>query len=338
MILVPLGLLAGLPTAQIEAVLLHEIAHIRRHDYLLNLVQSVIEGLLFYHPAVWWVSHRIRTEREFCCDDLVVAATGDAPSYARALSALEHGRAVAHQAALAATSGCLILRVRRLLGGSVAGHSLAGPVVGLLLLATCAALVAWQPEPAPAPAPAPAPQPEPAPQPQQQPAETRQPNTPGPYQRWLDTEVAYIIAPEEREVFLRLQTDDERQMFIEQFWLRRDPTPGTPENELREEHYGRIAWANDRFRFGQTAGWQTDRGVFYIAFGAPDEVVREKTPWPWEQWRYRYIEGLGKDVIATFDDARETGEFGLTRINGPLGDPDAMKRLRPLLEKTPRRR
>ena len=85
----PVGLLAGLPAGQVEAILLHELAHIRRHDYLVNLMQIVVEGLVFYHPAVWWISGVIRGERENCCDDLVVATQGDALAYAAALTALE---------------------------------------------------------------------------------------------------------------------------------------------------------------------------------------------------------------------------------------------------------
>src|SRR5205085_6589248 len=88
-ILLPASTLTGLAPAQIEAILAHELAHIRRHDYFVNLLQSVIETLLFYHPAVWWVSRRVREERELCCDDLAVRASGDAIAYARALSELE---------------------------------------------------------------------------------------------------------------------------------------------------------------------------------------------------------------------------------------------------------
>ena len=101
-ILMPVGLLAGLPVAQVEAILIHELAHIRRQDYLVNLMQTFIEGLLFYHPAVWWISGVIRAERENCCDDLAVAVTGDARQYAAALAALEQNRWAAHELALAA--------------------------------------------------------------------------------------------------------------------------------------------------------------------------------------------------------------------------------------------
>lgn len=116
-ILVPVGALSGLDATQVEAVLAHEMAHIRRHDYLVNLLQTVVENLLFYHPGVWWVSRRIRIERENCCDDLAVAACGDAVMYARALTALEGLRSLpAPQLAMAADGGSLLGRVRRLLG------------------------------------------------------------------------------------------------------------------------------------------------------------------------------------------------------------------------------
>ena len=103
--LVPVGALGGLPPEHLEALLLHELAHIRRHDYLVNILQSVAEALLFYHPAVWWVSVHIRAERELCCDDVAVSVSGDAFTYARALAQLEQYRpahlgAVTHSGAV----------------------------------------------------------------------------------------------------------------------------------------------------------------------------------------------------------------------------------------------
>ena len=115
-ILLPVSALAGLTPQMMEAVLAHELAHIRRHDYLLNMLQTAIETLLFYHPAVWWVGKKIRQERENCCDDLAVAACGDALVYARALTELEHIRCAQPQLAMAATGGSLIARIRRLVG------------------------------------------------------------------------------------------------------------------------------------------------------------------------------------------------------------------------------
>ena len=116
-ILVPVGTLTGLSAQQVEALLAHELAHIRRHDYLVNLAQVTIETLFFYHPAVWWVSHRIRTEREHCCDDLAVATCGNVLAYARALAELEGLRSNENpQLAMAADGGSLLRRIRRILG------------------------------------------------------------------------------------------------------------------------------------------------------------------------------------------------------------------------------
>ena len=148
-----------------------------------------------------------------------------------------------------------------------------------------------------------------------------------PYNKWLDEEVRWIISDEERTAFKRLQTDDERQAFIEQFWLRRDPTPDTEENEFKEEHYRRIAWANDRFASG-IPGWKTDRGQIYIKFGPPDENDShtsggpgtrpieegggETTFFPYEIWRYRYLECCGSDVQIEFVDPSMTNEYHIT--------------------------
>jgi BlaR1 peptidase M56 len=114
-ILLPVAAIAVLTPGQVEAILAHELAHIRRHDYAINLLQTLAETLLFYHPAVWWVSHRIRIEREHCCDEIAVAVCGDPVGYARALTELEARRAPSTVVALAATGGQLVDRVRRIL-------------------------------------------------------------------------------------------------------------------------------------------------------------------------------------------------------------------------------
>jgi beta-lactamase regulating signal transducer with metallopeptidase domain len=129
-ILVPVGSLTGLPLEHMTALLAHELAHIRRQDYLASILQSVAESLLFYHPAVWWVSQQIRTERELCCDDLAVAASGDVLTYARALAELESQRMPRLSPAPAATGGSLVNRVRRLIEPSqAAADILPGPGV-----------------------------------------------------------------------------------------------------------------------------------------------------------------------------------------------------------------
>ena len=114
-VLLPIAALTNLSPVQVEAILAHELAHIRRHDYLVNVMQTLAETLLFYHPAVWWVSRRIRAEREHCCDDVALTVCDDRVTYARALAELEAGRTRSPRLALAATQGPLIGRVRRVL-------------------------------------------------------------------------------------------------------------------------------------------------------------------------------------------------------------------------------
>jgi GWxTD domain-containing protein len=142
-----------------------------------------------------------------------------------------------------------------------------------------------------------------------------------PYAKWLNEDVAYIITNAEREVFERLRGDEQRQQFIERFWLRRDPTPGTSKNELKEEHYRRIAFANSRFAW-QNPGWKSDRGRIYITFGPPDEIESHpsggrltdgsiSTTSPFELWRYRHIEAVGAEGIFAFVDSDRNGEYPL---------------------------
>jgi len=154
---------------------------------------------------------------------------------------------------------------------------------------------------------------------------------PTPYKQWLNEDVVYIITGEERSAFLRLQTNEEREQFIEQFWLRRDPTPDTPENEFKEEHYRRIAYANEHFASG-IPGWKTDRGRIYIIWGKPDEIESHPTggtyerpeeegggttaTYPFEQWTYRHMDGIGENVMLEFVDPTMTGEYHLTSDPG----------------------
>lgn len=156
-ILLPAASLMGLTPEQLEAVLAHELAHIRRFDHLVNGLQIAIETLLFYHPAVWWTSSRIRHERELCCDDLAVRSCGDVLCYARALTKLERLRAMTPAAALGSTGGAMLYRIQRLLGSTnqQAGPSKLPGLVTLALGVACLLInVHWaqgqQPQPAPA--------------------------------------------------------------------------------------------------------------------------------------------------------------------------------------------
>ena len=138
-ILLPAATLAGLTPAQLEAILAHELAHVRRHDYLVNLLQNALETLLFYHPAVWWISSCVRAEREICCDEIAVKLCGDRLVFAQALAALEQLRAGGQSLALGADGGSLLERIRRLsgapAGGSFPGRRRAGGALVAALVA-----------------------------------------------------------------------------------------------------------------------------------------------------------------------------------------------------------
>src|SRR5438477_5719659 len=147
------------------------------------------------------------------------------------------------------------------------------------------------------------------------------------YKKWLDEDVRYIITDEERAAFKQLSNDEERDNFIEAFWARRDPTPDTVENEFKEEHYSRIAYANEHFPAG-IPGWKTDRGRSDIRYGKPDEIDShpsggtyerpmedgggETSTYPFETWRYRYLEGIGQEIIIEFVDTCMCGDYHMT--------------------------
>jgi GWxTD domain-containing protein len=147
------------------------------------------------------------------------------------------------------------------------------------------------------------------------------------YKSWLNQDVVWIISDEEAKAFKQLSNDEEREAFIEQFWLRRNPNPDSPENEFREEHYRRIAYANEHFAAGKP-GWKTDRGHIYISFGKPDSIDShpsggsyqrpvdegggETSTFPFEVWHYRYLEGIGENIDLEFVDTCQCGDYHFT--------------------------
>jgi len=449
-ILVPLGLLSGLPPAQIETILLHELAHICRHDFLVNSLQRFVEGLLFYHPAIWWISSVMRRERENCCDDAVVAIHPDKHEYARALAALEHHRIVAREAAIAATGGRLMNRIRRLISPEASRSSAWASLLAasVLVAAVAVSATAYQSQsrllgaassespmqvsstsaqdtahdkpairvgaivmqanlvkmvPAVYPLTAknarisgtvvlkalvgadgkvadlryvsgPPLLMRPAMEAVQQweykpvllngnpvrvdtqisvdfdsdgnltqtpPQDTTQDATNGKpvtlsvhqwnsdkghvvlyvsdkYSKWLDEDVVYIIDDAERAAFLGLKTDEEREKFIEDFWQRRDSASGSADKGFKQEHYRRIAYANQQFgsKLGDSIpGWRTDRGHMYIVYGPPDQIDSHPTPGDGgvakELWLYHHVEGLGDNLTFTFADRTGHGDYRL---------------------------
>jgi len=147
------------------------------------------------------------------------------------------------------------------------------------------------------------------------------------YKKWLDEDVRWLITDEEQKAFKLLSNDEERDQFIEAFWQRRDPTPDTIENEFKEEHYRRMAYANEHFAAG-IPGWKSDRGRIYIMYGPADEIEShpsggsyerpmeegggETSTFPFEDWRYRYLEGIGQEVIIEFVDTCMCGDYHMT--------------------------
>ena len=131
-VLLPVTAITGLTEVQLRLVLAHELAHICRHDYLVNLLQTAVETVLFYHPAVWWVSHQLRVERENCCDDHSIEICGDPTAYAGALAQLEEFRLQAPEAAVAATGGALLRRIRRLLEPEQGTHAFSKSIAALV--------------------------------------------------------------------------------------------------------------------------------------------------------------------------------------------------------------
>jgi len=149
----------------------------------------------------------------------------------------------------------------------------------------------------------------------------------GPYKKWVDEDVRWIITDQELKSFRSLSNDEERDNFIENFWRRRNPDPDSPENEFREENYRRIAYANEHFAAGKP-GWKTDRGHMYIAYGKPDSIEShpsggsyerpmeegggETSTFPFETWHYRYIEGIGENIDIEFVDTCMCGDYHMT--------------------------
>jgi GWxTD domain-containing protein len=300
-VLMPVGLMTGLPASQVEAILIHELAHVRRWDYLVNLAQSAIEGLLFYHPAVWWISAIIRAERENCCDDVVVELACDRHSYAAALAAMEELRCGAPQPALAASGGNLMKRIRRILRQPDGPRSAISPALfsGILLVLAATLLAAWPPAPQTA-------------------VPTSRKLAPDARTKWLDEDAAYIITDAERAEFRLLKSDADFDRFIERFWQHRDKT----------EHYRRLAYANEHYA-SSVPGWKTQRGETYIKHGPPSAIERRGDL---EVWTYKDTPGVVRSQLGgcgshvpfvqdcqsamyVFADRSHTGDYQLTTVD-----------------------
>lgn len=295
--------------AKLHAVLAHEQAHIQRRDWPIALFARLNKALFWFHPLAWWLERHLAALAEQACDDAAIAHTGDRHRYAQALVEIA-------QDAQASSGRFLLTAMAKNAGvheriDSILDESrpVAIPLRRRFWLAlACTAIVGAYLTSAVQLAPA------------QQPASSL-----GPYQKWLTEDVAYIVTDAERAAFASLKDSAEREMFIEQFWLRRDPTPGTAENEFKQEHYRRIGYGNQRFRtLAGLAGWKTDRGRIYINYGPPDEIESHPSGGshqflidtfgpaagdpadtsPYEVWHYK-----GGNIWFGFIDRDRTGDY-----------------------------
>ena len=329
-------------SAKLRAVIAHEKAHVRRADWAIGVMARVNCCVFWFHPLSWWLKRELALLAEYACDDLALSQMGDRRQYARALLEIAyamksaHGRLLGDAVPMAKETDVekrmeQILDHTRTIPPAFARRGWATLLLCSLPVAYLASAVQLAPaqtrtvvsvaaEPSAktpplqvAPVQIAQARPSAPPQIRAQAAPAPAPAA-SPYQKWLDEDVVWVISDEERRAFIRLRTDDERQQFIMQFWLRRDPTPGTEQNEMKEEHYRRIAFANDRFTAG-IPGWQTDRGMIYIKYGPPDEIdSHDPTPstYPYETWRYRFIEGMSTPEFE-FVDPTMTGRYHLTK-------------------------
>lgn len=291
-VLLPAHFTDHLSNDELGAILIHETAHYRRRDNWAGLLEALAAAVYWFHPLVWWINRRLVDERELACDAAVIEA-GVAPNtYVTALSkACRFSIHAAVDGIPAAGGSNLEQRMETIMSGQLETSArpwerAAGRAVLLstILAGLVAAFLSAQPATALAQSTAL--------------AQQRTPASPTPYTKWLNEDVLYLVSDMERQAFERLGSNAEREKFIEQFWLRRDPTPGTAQNELKEEHYRRIAYANERFG-GKLSGWRTPRGRIYIVFGPPHQ--KESHPAErFEKWRYN--EGMLAGMILEFRD------------------------------------
>jgi GWxTD domain-containing protein len=340
-ILLPMGWREWDP-AKLSAVLSHEEAHVRRADWAIGVMARINCCFFWFNPLSWWLNRELALLAEYACDDSVLAQIGDRREYARALLEIAyamksaHGRLLGDAMPMAKETNVekrleQILDDTRTIPPAFGRRGWVTVLVCSLPVAYLASTVELAPSqtrtvaPVAEPSRAPSPSPEAKEKPvlliaqakSTPPARANTVPTPAasPYQKWLDEEAVYIISDDERRAFNRFTNDEERQHFIEQFWLRRDPTPGTEENEMKDEHYRRIAFANDHLS-ATVPGWKTDRGMIYIKYGPPDaQDSYGVTPstYPYEKWRYRYIEGFGPNAEFEFVDPTMTGRYHLTQ-------------------------
>jgi GWxTD domain-containing protein len=319
------------PSSKFRAVVAHEQAHLARHDPLRQLAASLYRSVAWFHPLAWWLRTELADLAEEASDDAAIAAGEDRVKYAEALlnfiertpqrvqwEGVTQGVPMANRQTRMRRID-RVLDQNRELSQPSNNRALAALVLAalpLIYLATATRPV-WAQAPAQPPAAA---------------TKTVCGGSPT-YANWLNQDVAYIITSQERQAFEHLGDEAECAHFVDQFWLRRDPTPDTVENEFKEEHYRRIGYANQHFASDRMQGSSTDRGRIYVTYGPPDEIEwhpngekRQRSAeegggttetHPFGQWLYHHNAALGDDVLFEFVDSAGDREYRLTLMGSP---------------------
>jgi GWxTD domain-containing protein len=334
-------------TFERTAILAHESFHVQRRDFHVRTLAGLHRAIFWFSPLAWWLERQLMELSERICDDAAIRHGEDRVSYAEILVRLAGKSARQEFIGVSMARGETVAgRVERILretklareispGSRVVTLAAILPLVvfassgWLVAKAAPIAVVLVRQQPLPPQSPQPPQPPQRQAQPATSPAQANRPAEATQYLAgWAIQEVPYIISDAERFAFERLRTDEEREMFIQVFWQRKDPTPGTSENEFRDEYYRRIVLANQKYTTGGTPGWKTDRGRILIRVGQPDEIethaaggtyIRSDTngapvrttTFPFERWRYRFIDGIGNNVILEFVDKDSSGEYRL---------------------------
>ena len=276
-VILPEGITSRLTGGEWRSLLMHELTHVKRYDNLVSYFQMLVRSFFWFHPLVWWIDHRLLTEREAACDESVIRRGEAAKDYASGLLKACRLSVTAPVAGLSRiTESNLKTRVERIM--SIPQREpkvfwqrclVSSAIAVAVATSVLAGLLSNRPVLAQETATA---------------------------DDWLETAVSYILTDGEKAEFRALTTTEDHERFIAEFWRRHDPTLGTSENEFKDEHDSRVAYSNDRWRSTSGAGWKSDQGRIYIIYGPPDEI--EDHPLKFQRWRYR--EGTFANVILEF--------------------------------------
>lgn len=283
-----------------HSIICHEFLHVRRKDWPWHVGEEILRALFWFHVAVLWLIAQIRLSREQVVDRRVVTLAGSRRDYLDALYEIASASSASHPA-----PALLFLSERRLkrrvslilqeVEMSRKKLILAfSACLGVLIFAV-PLIAAWLPL-------------------QNSPSVQRlvKPSEDSTEAQWVNGPVSCIILPRARAAFERLTTSAEREMFIREFWEQRNPNPGSATNNFKKQFYRRVAFVNEHF-----AGWQTDRGRFYIMYGPPDQIRQRKyprglhMPYSYQIWIYRHLPGIGDNLSMTFIDRTGKGDYQL---------------------------